>query len=196
MEYLEGETLAGGLEQGASAPDRAVIDDCDLRRAEMADRAGISHRDLEARQPPVDPDCRQADRLRSGDTEPEEAVRAPKFTWLWPPRRESDTRRKGHSRGRSSTCRPTKCREGNRMPAVTSSRSARSSTRSITGKRAFEGKSQLSVAAAIVEDDPAPIASVRSRSAPADLDRAIVCCLAKNPEKGDVGKLLVTLRSN
>ena len=52
----------------------------------------------------------------------------------------------------------------------------------VTGKRAFERKSQLSVAAAIVEDDPAPIASVKPMTPPV-LDHAIVCCLAKNPEE-------------
>ena len=51
----------------------------------------------------------------------------------------------------------------------------------VTGKRAFEGKSQLSVAAAILEDEPAPIGSVKPMTSAA-LDHAIVCCLAKNPE--------------
>jgi Tol biopolymer transport system component len=51
----------------------------------------------------------------------------------------------------------------------------------VTGKRAFEGKSQLSVAAAILENEPPPIRSVKPMTSPV-LDHAIVCCLAKNPE--------------
>jgi eukaryotic-like serine/threonine-protein kinase len=51
----------------------------------------------------------------------------------------------------------------------------------VTGKRAFEGKSQLSVAAAILENEPRPIRSVKPMTSPV-LDHAIVCCLAKNPE--------------
>jgi serine/threonine protein kinase len=52
----------------------------------------------------------------------------------------------------------------------------------VTGKRAFEGKShQLSVAAAILEDEPTPIISVKPMTS-AVLDHAIVCCLAKSPE--------------
>ena len=51
----------------------------------------------------------------------------------------------------------------------------------VTGKRAFEGKSQLSVAMAILEDEPPPIVSVKPMTSVA-LDHAIVCCLAKNPE--------------
>jgi serine/threonine protein kinase/Tol biopolymer transport system component len=48
----------------------------------------------------------------------------------------------------------------------------------LTGKRAFEGKSQLSVASAILEREPAPISAVKP-SSPVALDRTIRKCLAK-----------------
>jgi len=48
----------------------------------------------------------------------------------------------------------------------------------LTGQRAFQGKSQLSVASAILEQEPAPIGSVKPMTPPA-LDRAIKKCLAK-----------------
>jgi Tol biopolymer transport system component/tRNA A-37 threonylcarbamoyl transferase component Bud32 len=51
-----------------------------------------------------------------------------------------------------------------------------------TGKRAFEGKSQIKVASAILEDEPQPI-SVVQKTAPAALDRLIRTCLAKNPDE-------------
>src|SRR5438552_5323417 len=51
----------------------------------------------------------------------------------------------------------------------------------VTGKRAFEGKSQISVAAAILEKDPAPVSALQSASPPA-LDHVVRTCLAKNPE--------------
>jgi eukaryotic-like serine/threonine-protein kinase len=47
----------------------------------------------------------------------------------------------------------------------------------LTGKKAFEGKTQLSVASAILEKEPAPISS------PANLDHAIKKCLAKIPDE-------------
>jgi eukaryotic-like serine/threonine-protein kinase len=48
----------------------------------------------------------------------------------------------------------------------------------VTGRRAFEGKSQLSVFTAILEKDPEPI----SASQPlAPLDRVVRACLAKDP---------------
>ena len=50
-----------------------------------------------------------------------------------------------------------------------------------TGKRAFEGKSQLSVASAILEKDPLPISNMQPTS-PACLDYTVQRCLEKNPE--------------
>jgi serine/threonine protein kinase len=52
----------------------------------------------------------------------------------------------------------------------------------VTGKRAFEGKSQLSVASAILEREPAPLSAVKPMTPPA-LDHAIRKCLAKIPDE-------------
>jgi len=52
----------------------------------------------------------------------------------------------------------------------------------VTGRRAFEGKSALSVASAIMEKDPEPITSIQPMT-PLGLDRAIRRALAKNPEE-------------
>ena len=51
----------------------------------------------------------------------------------------------------------------------------------VTGRRAFEGKSQLSVASGILEKEPAPICTVKPMMPPA-LDHVIRKCLAKIPE--------------
>jgi eukaryotic-like serine/threonine-protein kinase len=52
----------------------------------------------------------------------------------------------------------------------------------LTGQRAFQGKSQLSVASAILEKEPVPISTVKPMTPPT-LDHAIRRCLAKEPEK-------------
>ena len=49
-----------------------------------------------------------------------------------------------------------------------------------TGKRAFEGKSQASLIAAILEREPPPIATFQPVSPPA-FDRLVQTCLAKDP---------------
>jgi len=64
----------------------------------------------------------------------------------------------------------------------------------ITGRRAFEGKSQLSVASAILEKDPELISKVQPL-APATLDRVVHECLAKDPDArwqnaADLGRAL------
>ena len=51
-----------------------------------------------------------------------------------------------------------------------------------TGKRAFEGRSQISVANAILENNPEPVSSVNP-IAPRSLDHVIARCLAKDPEQ-------------
>src|ERR1700731_389397 len=51
-----------------------------------------------------------------------------------------------------------------------------------TGKRAFEGKSQASVIAKILETDPPPISSLQPMTPPA-LDRVVKRCLAKEPDE-------------
>ncbi len=51
----------------------------------------------------------------------------------------------------------------------------------VTGRRAFEGRSQASLIGAILKDDPPPIASLQPL-APPTLDRVVKKCLAKDPD--------------
>ena len=51
-----------------------------------------------------------------------------------------------------------------------------------TGRRPFEGKSQISVASAILEKDPAPIRQLQPLTPPA-FERVVSTCLQKNPEE-------------
>ena len=64
----------------------------------------------------------------------------------------------------------------------------------ITGRHAFEGKSQISVVSAILEKDPDPVTKIQPM-APAALDHVVNDCLAKDPElrwqsAADVGREL------
>ncbi len=51
-----------------------------------------------------------------------------------------------------------------------------------TGKRAFEGKSHISVASAVLEKQPEPISAVQPL-APVALEHVVKVCLAKDPEE-------------
>ncbi len=52
----------------------------------------------------------------------------------------------------------------------------------LTGRRAFQGKSHVSLLAAIVDHDPPPVSSVTPVSPPL-LDHLVKTCLTKNPDK-------------
>src|SRR6266849_4688379 len=52
----------------------------------------------------------------------------------------------------------------------------------VTGKRAFQGKGQISVASAILEKDPEPITASQPL-APLVLDNVVRTCLAKDPDE-------------
>jgi eukaryotic-like serine/threonine-protein kinase len=63
-----------------------------------------------------------------------------------------------------------------------------------TGKRAFEGKSNLSVASAILEKEPEPVTTIQPMAPPA-LDHVVRGCLAKNSDErwqsaGDIAREL------
>jgi Tol biopolymer transport system component len=51
----------------------------------------------------------------------------------------------------------------------------------VTGKRPFEGKSQISLASAILEKDPEPMRTLKPLT-PTVLERVVTTCLAKNPD--------------
>ncbi len=51
-----------------------------------------------------------------------------------------------------------------------------------TGRRAFEGKSQLSIASAILQKEPPPVSTIQPTSPPS-LDYVIRTCLAKDPDE-------------
>jgi len=65
----------------------------------------------------------------------------------------------------------------------------------VSGKRAFDGKSQISVASAILEKDPAPLATLQPLTPPS-LDRLVSKCLAKDPDDRwqNAGDLVTELR--
>ncbi|MBI3450585.1 MAG: serine/threonine-protein kinase [Acidobacteria bacterium] len=64
-----------------------------------------------------------------------------------------------------------------------------------TGRKAFEGKSQATLIAAILKDEPRPLAEI-APIAPAGLDRLVRTCLAKDPDerRQSVHDILIELR--
>ena len=183
MEYLEGETLASRLDKGALAPDQVLkygIEICE--GLEVAHRTGVVHRDLKPGNIMLTKTGVKLMDFGLAKSLPARTSATPSLTMtLSSPAANSPLTEKGMLVGTFQYMSPEQV-QGKEVDGRSDIFSLGAVLyEMVTGKRAFEGKSQLSVAAAIVEDEPAPIASVKPMTS-AVLDHSIVSCLAKNPE--------------
>jgi Tol biopolymer transport system component/tRNA A-37 threonylcarbamoyl transferase component Bud32 len=183
MEYLEGETLASRLNKGALAPDQVLkygIEICE--GLEMAHRTGVVHRDLKPGNIMLTKTGVKLMDFGLAKSLPMHASAAANLTvTLSSVAANSPLTEKGTVIGTFQYMSPEQV-QGKEVDGRSDIFSLGAVLyEMVTGKRAFAGKSQLSVAMAILEDEPAPIGSVKPLT-PVALDHAIVCCLAKNPE--------------
>ena len=183
MEYLEGETLASRLDKGALAPDQVLkygIEICE--GLEMAHRTGVVHRDLKPGNIMLTQTGVKLMDFGLAKSLPSRASASSSLTvTLSSPAANSPLTEKGMIVGTFQYMSPEQV-QGKEVDGRSDIFSLGAVLyEMVTGKRAFEGKSQLSVAAAILENEPPPIRSVKPMTSPV-LDHAIVCCLAKNPE--------------
>jgi len=183
MEYLEGETLASRLGKGALAPDQVLkygIEICE--GLEIAHRTGVVHRDLKPGNIMLTRTGVKLMDFGLAKSLPASASAAASLTLtLSSPAASLPLTEKGMIVGTFQYMSPEQV-QGKEVDGRSDIFSLGAVLyEMVTGKRAFEGKSQLSVAAAILENEPPPIRSVKPMTS-AVLDHAIVCCLAKNPE--------------
>ena len=180
MECVEGETLAKRLEKGPLQLEQVLKYGVQIADAlDKAHRAGIVHRDLKPGNIMLTASgaklldfglAKPSAALVSGITLTAEATKATPVT------------QEGVVVGTFQYMSPEQV-EGNELDARSDIFSLGAVLyEMVTGKRAFEGKSQLSVASAILEKEPAPITSAKPLTPPA-LDHAIRRCLAKDPEE-------------
>jgi serine/threonine protein kinase len=186
MEYLDGQTLADRLARGALPIGQAL--DVAIQIADGLDRAhrqGIVHRDLKpgnimltksgsASSPPVKLLDFGLAKLAASSIQAEGATIAPTLA--------APLTATGAILGTFQYMSPEQV-EG----ADADSRSDIFAFGAVlyemlTGKRAFDGKSQASVIAAILERQPPPVSSVQPVTPPS-LDRLVSACLAKDPDE-------------
>src|SRR5580704_2329179 len=189
MEYLEGQTLAERLAKGALPLDQVLKIATEIAQAlEKAHHQGIIHRDLK----PANIMLTKAGAklMDFGLAKPEMAIASRAIGPLTPSTptmnlasltaAASPLTQKGSIVGTFQYMAPEVL-----QGAEADARSDLFSLgcvlyEMVTGHRAFEGKSQLSVFSAILEKDPDPI-SVSQPLAPPMLDRVVRACLAKDP---------------
>jgi serine/threonine protein kinase/Tol biopolymer transport system component len=180
LELLEGETLAHRLEKGP-LPSAQVIQ-YGIQIADALDRAhksGIVHRDLKPGNIMI---TRGGVKLLDfGLARAVEAVTGPQALTL-SPTAPAPLTAEGTILGTFQYMAPEQL-EGKEADARTDIFALGEILYEMaTGRRAFEGKSQASLIAAILERDPAPISAIAPLTPPA-LERVVRACLAKDPDE-------------
>jgi len=189
MEYLEGQTLATRLEKGALPLDQVLKIGTEIALAlDKAHQQGIIHRDLK----PANIMLTKAGAklMDFGLAKPEMPVASRVAGPLTP---STPTMNLASLTSAASPLTQKGSIVGTfQYIAPEVLQGAQADTRSdlfsfgcvlyemITGRRAFEGKSQLSVFTSILEKDPEPISAFQPLSPPM-LERVVLACLAKDP---------------
>src|SRR5215472_6189920 len=192
MEFLEGESLAERLHGGAlPAPEVLKIGIEIADALDKAHRIGIVHRDIKPGNIVLTKagakllDFGLAKPLNAMASAASASGSAPSFTatpTLTSPSPVSPLTTQGTILGTVQYMSPEQI-EGKEADARSDIFSFGAVLYELaTGKRAFQGKSQLKVASAILEDDLQPVSTIEP-NVPIVLEHAISTCLAKNPDE-------------
>ena len=200
MEYLEGQTLAERLARGALPLDEAL--DRAIEVAEALDRAhrqGIVHRDIKPANIMLTKSG-GAKLLDFGLAKKDDGAQALRGSSSSAPTALPEATAQGTILGTFQYMAPEQL-EGQRVDARTDIFALGAVLyEMVTGRKAFEGKSQVSLIAAILEREPAPASTYQAASPPA-LDALIKRCLAKSSAErwqsaGDLAAALRFLRGS
>ena len=178
MEYLEGETLARRLTKGALPIDQALTYASQIADAlDKAHRHGIVHRDLKPGNIMLTPSGSKL--LDFGLAKLRRPSAVASLSML--PTQQSPMTAQGTILGTLPYMAPEQL-EGKEVDARTDLFAFGAVLyEMVTGRKAFESKSQASLIAAIIDRDPPPISSVAPVSAPG-LDWIVGRCLAKDAD--------------
>jgi serine/threonine-protein kinase len=180
MEYLEGETLAARLENGAALPlERTLGFAVEIADAlDKAHRAGIVHRDVKPGNIMLtQAGVKMLDFGLAKATAPEMANAG--LSSL--PTAPADLTAHGTILGTLQYMAPEQL-EGHDADSRSDIFAFGAVVyEMMTGKKAFEGRSKANLVAAILERDPAPPSTLQPLTPPA-VDRVLSRCLAKDPE--------------
>jgi Tol biopolymer transport system component len=181
MEYLEGETLAHRLLKGSLPLEQVLQYAIEISDAlDKAHRKGVTHRDLKPGNIILTKTGTKL--LDFGLAKLKQEVAPANVQLSELPTASDPLTAKGTIVGTLQYMAPEQL-EGKEVDARTDIFAFGAVVYEMaTGKRAFEGKSQASLIAKILETDPPPMSSLQPMTPPA-LGRVVKKCLAKEPEK-------------
>ncbi len=181
MEYLEGETLAQRLQKGALPLEQVLQYAIEISDAlDKAHRKGVTHRDLKPGNLMLTKSGTKLLDFGLAKLKQEAAPANVSLSDL--PTANDPLTAQGALVGTLQYMAPEQL-EGKGVDARTDIFAFGTVVYEMaTGKRAFEGKSQASLIAAILEREPPPMSTLQPMTPPA-LDRVVKKCLAKEPEK-------------
>ncbi len=182
MEYLEGETLAERLRKGPLSPEQVLkygIDICE--GLEKAHKSGVVHRDLKPGNIMLTKSGAKLMDFGLAKATPAHEPPASSLTMTLEGTSASPLTAQGTVLGTFQYMAPEQL-EGKEADARSDIFALGAVLYEMaSGKRAFTGKSQASIVAAILASEPQPISAVQPMSPPA-LDRVIRTCMAKDPD--------------
>jgi Tol biopolymer transport system component len=180
MEYLEGETLAQRLLKGALPLQQVLQYAIEISDAlDKAHRKGVTHRDLKPGNIMLTKTGTKL--LDFGLAKLKQEVAPANVPLSELPTAKDPLTAQGTILGTLQYMAPEQV-EGKEVDARTDIFAFGAVVYEMaTGKRAFEGKSQASLIAAILEREPAPMSSLQPMTPPL-LDRVVKKCLAKEPD--------------
>src|SRR5215471_14862696 len=177
MEYLEGETLASRIQKGPLDVGDAVRISIEVASAlDVAHRAGIVHRDLKPANVML---TRSGAKLLDFGLAKSDVLSVAGSASILPTTPAALTAQ-GTILGTFQYMAPEQIDGQQADPRSDLWAFGCVLYEMLTGRHAFEGKSQATLIAAIVDRQPAPVSSLQPLTPPA-LDRVIAACLAKDP---------------
>src|SRR5246127_5788472 len=182
MECVEGETLAKRLEKGSLSLEQVLKFGTQIADAlDKAHRSGVVHRDLKPGN--IMLTATGAKLLDFGLAKPTASAAPTSVATLTAAATQSSPMtEQGAIAGAFQYMSPEQV-EGKELDGRSDIFSLGTVLyEMLTGQRAFQGQSQLSVASAILEKEPSPISTIKPLTPPA-LGHAIRRCLAKDPEE-------------
>ncbi len=182
MEYLEGESLAHRLVRGALPTEQVLKYGMEIADGlDKAHRQGVVHRDLKPGNVMLTKSG--AKLLDFGLAKPAPAMATESTLGLAPTRESpvSPITTQGMVVGTFQYMSPEQVTGREADPRSDIFALGAVLYEMATGKRAFDGKSQISVASAVLEREPEPITAIHP-STPPSLDRIVRNCLAKDPD--------------